>query len=142
MIIDTNTSDTCSDTFSALSRPLKIQVAHLLLAILWNLTGVVLISLDKAPLGPTASLSGAATMLVLIGLLILGTRQYRWLYVASSLFILFTLSSVIWAAFNSNPQLWPSDFSRYSGVAINSLGVLGALWGLSIMFRSLTTNTE
>ena len=127
------------DTFSGLSGPLKIQLSHLVLSIIWNIIGVVLINAGEAPLGPTASLVAAALMLVLIAFLVLGAARMRWLYVVASLFIMLTLSSVIWSAFISNPALWPSDYWRYGGVILNGFGVSGALWGLSIIFFHLKT---
>ena len=117
--------------------PISLQLAHLLLSIVWNIVGVILINKGHAALGPTASLVSALIMTLLIAMLTISASRARWLYVCLSVFILYVSLSTINNAMVSDPGLWPSEFWRYAGMAINGLGVGGAVWGLYLCYTSL-----
>ena len=111
---------------------LWLQLPHLLLSAVWNIAGVVLISYGQPAPGPTASLETAGLLIAMSGLMILGAQRYRTLYLAVTLVALVGALAAIGPAFYKPASLWPSDFLRYAGVLLNSLGVIGALWGIKI----------
>lgn len=115
---------------------LSLQLTHLLLSIAWNIVGVILIARGLPAPGPTASLLTALILLVLAGFMLLGAVRYRNLYLVVTLVVLLGAVSAIGPAFNKPAALWPSDFWRYAGVLLNSLGVIGALWGIKIYFNN------
>lgn len=101
-------------------------VLHALFVIIWNVVGIWLISNGKHALGPTATWVGVGLFSVLI---IIYTFFYRKAY-----YKLFTLvvtigallgSYAIYGAFTKEISLWPSEFWRYAGIAVNSLGIIG-----------------
>lgn len=75
--------------------------------------------------------------LAIAGGLILGLRKFLPLFVALSLASGLAAGSTILNAFTADPLLWPGDLSRYAGVAINVVGVVGAvlaLWYSAVTF--------
>ena len=102
------------------------MVLHALLVIVWNIAGLWLISQGKSALGPTASLVGVVLFAVLIGLYIMFyKKEYKKLFLVFA-FIGASLGSVaIYGALTKDPILWPSEFWRYAGIAVNTLGVIG-----------------
>jgi len=109
---------------------------HALLVIVWNIAGLWLISQGKSALGPTASLVGVILFAVLIGLyIIFYKKKYK------KLFLIFVLigaslgSMAIYGALTKDHNLWPSEFWRYAGIAVNTLGVIGFV--LAIIPRSI-----
>lgn len=107
----------------------------MLLAVAWNLAGVLLIEQGLRAPGPTASL-GVAGFLLALGLgMILGARRLPLLYlVVSGLAGAGALAAIV-QAFQLDPALWPSTSWRYAGILLNSLGALGAAWGIGVWFR-------
>ena len=114
---------------------LSVQITHLALSAIWNIAGLILISRNLHALGPTASLTTAALLLVLGILLVFGAVRYRPLYIAVSGIVALAALSTVVGAFSKPPGSWPSDFWRYAGAALNSLGVVGAVWGMSIVWH-------
>lgn len=119
--------------------PLGLQISHLFLSCVWNLAGVMLIANGRAPLGPSASMV-TVVILILLGLLLIyglvnyGDGRYKgsrqWLvYLAVSTILLLATISTIFAAFTKDPVLWPSSWWRYAGIVLNSIGLIGAIWG-------------
>ena len=98
------------------------MVLHALLVIVWNIAG----SQGKSALGPTASLVGIFLFAVLIGLyIIFYKKEYKKLFLVFA-FIGASLGSMaIYGALTKDPVLWPSEFWRYAGIAVNTLGVIG-----------------
>ena len=111
---------------------LAVQLGHLLLSCLWNLTGVYLIQHGQQALGPTASLTTSALLIFFAILLILGATKYPKLYLGISVIVMAGALSAILPAFHEDPGLWPSDFWRFSGVVLNGFGVAGAVLGIMI----------
>ena len=111
-------------------------VLHALLVIVWNLLGVWLLSQGKSALGPTATLTGALVFGVLIAIYFLFYKKgYKKLFLIS-VFIGASLGAMaIYGAFTKDPGLWPSEFWRYAGIAVNTIGVLGLLFALKAFFK-------
>jgi hypothetical protein len=115
---------------------LSLQITHIALSSIWNIAGVILINSNLPALGPTASLVTVSILVVFGALLVLGAARYRPLYLAASCIIGLAALSSIFAAFSKPPSLWPSDFWRYAGAALNTFGVIGAVWGSYIIWRN------
>ena len=109
---------------------LAILVTWAGLCAIWNTYGAIQISTGGRALGPTASLLTAGFTILLAILLILASerwpRLFRWLTIVAAALAALT----IWNAFRLAPSLWPSEFWRWAGVALNGLGVVGALIAL------------
>lgn len=120
--------------FQGFTRTLSLQLLWAAGSIAWNLYGLLQTGRNQRPPGPTASWVAVAILLV-IGAGLMVTRYRRWIYVAISVVGGFLALSAVVTAFTSDPLLWPSDFSRYVGVTINGIGVLGA--ALAVISRSL-----
>lgn len=114
-----------------LESALFVQLGYAGLVIAWQLTGVVLIELGSRSPGPSASLQMVVVAIAIAGGLILGLRKFLPLFVVLSLASGLAAGGTIMNAFTADPLLWPNDLSRYAGVAINAVGVVGgvlALW--------------
>jgi len=107
------------------------MVFHALLVIAWNTISLWLLSQDKSALGPTASLTAIFLFAALIGLYIFFyKKEYNKLFLLVT-FIGASLGSIaIYGALTKAPILWPSEFWRYAGIGVNSLGVIGFLFAL------------
>jgi hypothetical protein len=122
-----------------LHAPLTLQLSHLFLSFIWNITGVYLVSRGGAALGPTASMLTALVLLIFGALMFWGAKSKPILYVIISALAMLGAATAIYGAWSKDPSLWPSDFWRYTGVVLNSLGVIGALWGF---IRLLSTRQK
>ena len=112
------------------------MVLHALLVIAWNIVGVWLLSQGKSALGPTATLTGALLFAGLIAVyLILYKKGLEKVFLIVVTIGALLGSMAIYGAFTKDPSLWPSEFWRYAGVAVNSLGVLGLLFALIGFFK-------
>jgi len=102
------------------------MVLHAFLAALWNIAGVWLISQGQSPLGPTASLAAVGVLAVLIFAYVFTLKQgYE-----KSFLLLATIGALlgimtIYGALTKDPGLWPSEFWRVAGIAVNSLAAIG-----------------
>jgi hypothetical protein len=115
---------------------LAIQLLHIVGAIVWNVSGVLLVARGLRSPGPTASLALAVLMLVLGTGMIIGLHRWIILYVVASAVALLGALSAVVNAFTADPALWPSDFWRYAGVVLNGIGAAGAILGFIGVFRS------
>ena len=120
---------------SLLLRAVGVQVLYGFLVIAWQVAGLLLIANGRQPLGPTASASvaifAAVSTLVCVALA-------RWLpsvYVLVSCGLAYVASTTIVNAFTADPSNWPSDISRYLGVAVNVVGVLAAALAIFAFIR-------
>lgn len=115
---------------------LILMIIHAILVIAWNIVGVWLISNGKSALGPTATLVGALIFTVLIAIyLLFYKKEYERFFLIAVIIGALLGSMAIYGAFTKDPNLWPSEFWRYAGVAVNSLGVLGLLFTLIAFFK-------
>jgi len=109
-------------------------VLHALFVIIWNVVGILLIANGKQALGPTATWTGVGLFSVLI---IIYTIFYK--NADNKLFTLFVTigallgSYAIYGAFTKDHSLWPSEFWRYAGIAVNLLGIIGFILSLKAL---------
>lgn len=123
------------DQQSHLLKPaITIQLIHILLSVSWNIVSVTLVYMGGRALGPTSSLMLASILLFLALCLWLASKKSAIAYGLISLLQLFASFSTVSNAFTKDPSLWPADISRYVGVAINLIGVFGAMLGLYLLF--------
>ncbi len=112
------------------------MVLHAILVIVWNIVGVWRLSLGESALGPTATLVGALIFAVLIAIYFLFYKKgYEKLFLTVVTIGALLGSMAIYGAFTKDPNLWPSEFWRYAGVAVNLLGVLGFIFALNGFFK-------
>jgi len=117
--------NTTKGSWEILKPALYVQLIQLALTLVWNIAGVILISRGLRALGPVASLAVAAIALVFGIVLVVSLRRWPVLYGVFSVVIgLMAIWSVV-NAFTANPALWPSDFWRYAGAAVNVIGIVG-----------------
>ena len=116
--------------------PLGFMVLHAFLAALWNIAGVWLISQDQSPLGPTASMTGVAVLAVLILAYIFTLKKgyEKSFLVLASVGALVGLLT-IYGALTKDPSLWPSEFWRYAGIAVNALAAIGFALTLKVFLQ-------
>ena len=105
----------------------QLQLGHIGLSSIWNVAGVVLLSIGTKPLGPTASLTLVLLLLTLAVGLIFSVSRQVWIYLFISLFLLWGAGSSVFNAVSGDPTGWLSEFWRYFGIAINTLGVVANL---------------
>lgn len=114
---------------------LYLQLTWVALCILWNVAGVILLSQGLKSPGPTASLI-AALVIALIGVgLISSLNRRHTIYLILSILVGIMGYLAVANAFSADPMLWPSDFWRYAGAALNSVGVLSALLAVTGFIR-------
>ena len=112
------------------------MVLHALLVIVWNITGLWLLSQGKPALGPTATWVGAVVFAVLMAIyFLLYKKGFETLFIIVVTIGALLGSMAIYGAFTKDPGLWPSEFWRYAGVVVNGLGVLGFVFGLKSFFK-------
>jgi hypothetical protein len=118
------------------------QMAWAVCSALWNLVGSIRLSQGLIGLGPTASLPAAVVLVVLAATLSFIWRRWRVAYVALSALVALGAAVTVYGAFTNSPDLWPSDFWRYGGAAMNTVGTLPSLAGIvaAIGWASATSN--
>ncbi len=115
---------------------LILMVLHALLVIAWNIVGVWRLSRGESALGPTATLVGALIFAILIIIYFLFYKKgYVKLFLTVVTIGALLGSMAIYGAFTKAPNLWPSEFWRYAGVAVNLVGVLGFILALNGFFK-------
>lgn len=116
---------------------LIFMLLHASLVIVWNIVGVWLLSQDESALGPTASLVGALVFATLIAIyLFFYKKGYEKLFLSIVSIGALLGATAIYGAFTKDPVLWPSEFWRYAGVAINTLGISGFIIALRGHYKS------
>lgn len=104
---------------------LGVQLAYVVMLILWQGVGLALLSQGRPALGPTASLAVAAQAAVMGVLFAVTIRWAPFAFAGLSAVTGLLAATTILNAFTADPELWPSDASRYLGVFVNAVGVLG-----------------
>ena len=117
--------------------PLAIMVTHAFLSAAWNAAGVWLIARGQPPLGPTASMSAIAILGILILAYFFTVKQNY----TKSFLILASIGALagllaIHGAFTKDHSLWPSEFWRFTGIAVNSLALIGYTLLLKIFLQN------
>lgn len=106
---------------------MPLQIAWALLAALWNLSGVLLIAGGDRPLGPTATITGAIMLSVFAVLYPVTIRRWPTLYLILSIVTGLICVMAVVNTFTQAPALWPSEFWRYAGAALNAAGAVAAV---------------
>jgi hypothetical protein len=111
-------------------RILQSQMAWALLAALWNVVGVARISEGKIGLGPTATLAGAAALVVAAGALWWSHRRTTWVYVLLSTICAVLALAAIYGGLTRESSFWPSEFWRWAGILLNGAGMIASIAGV------------
>jgi len=114
---------------------LSLQLVHALLCVLWNLAGIALISQGMAALGPVATWSVVIAATVMGGLLLLGAKRFIWLYLLMSVLQLLLSINAVATPLIKDPALWVYEGSRYAGMVVNLIGLLGSAWGIMLWLK-------
>ena len=119
------------------------MVMHAFLAAMWNVAGVWLMSQGQSPLGPTASLTGAVILAVLILIYIFTLKESY----EKTFFLMASIGAVvglltIYGALTKDHSLWPSEFWRFAGITVNSLAVIGFTLTLKQFFTKKYTTSK
>lgn len=123
--------------------PLVLMVLHAFLAALWNIAGVWLISQGRSPLGPTASMAGVAVLAVLILIYIVTLQKgYEKSFLFMALIGALVGALTIYGALTKDHSLWPSEFWRVAGIAVNALALIGFSSALKVFFQRKNYNAE
>lgn len=101
----------------------------------WNIAGTALIARGLRAPGPTASYAAAALLAVLAVLLWWSRPHHRLLYIALSAGCGVLAALAVYQALTADPALWPSEFWRYAGIALNGAGALAALLAVAGALR-------
>ena len=112
------------------------QLLWLGLSAFWNIAGVLLIGQGMRAIGPTASLPLAAILLIVGGVMYWAHSRMNFIYVLLSLLAIFAAGSAVLNAFTADPALWPSEFWRLAGAALNAFGTLCSAAAVLIAIRS------
>ena len=117
-------------------KPLQFMVAHASLSAVWNVAGVWLLSQGKSALDPTASLTAVVVLAVLILLYIVTLKKgYEKTFMLLAFVGALAGSLTIYGAFTKDPVLWPSEFWRYAGMAVNALALVGFFLAVKVFFQ-------
>ncbi|HAZ79740.1 MAG TPA: hypothetical protein DCX08_07375 [Porticoccaceae bacterium] len=109
----------------------KVQLLHVTLCVIWNMAGLWQLLSDLQPIGPTASMTTIGLLIVFAATLVLSERNNQWVpYLLVSGLLGIGAVTAIFGALTKDPLLWPAEFWRYVGIAINSIGVVG--FGLAL----------
>jgi len=114
-----------------------MQLTHIALSIIWNVAGIVLVSQGLRSPGPTASAVAVGILILLGVLIIVGIIYWRPLYFIASELAIIGAMMAINQALTADQSLWPSEFWRYAGAALNALGVLGGTLGITAAVSAL-----
>lgn len=116
-------------------RIVAIQVAWAILAAIWNVAGVALIAQGLRAPGPTASIIGAFVMLVLAVAFVTTIHRWPLVYLLASVIGGLAAVAAVVNAFTADTALWPSEFWRYAGIALNGAGFLAAVFAVASTAR-------
>ena len=106
-------------------------LSHAFLSIVWNLIGLWLLSQGKQALGPTATDAAIVLFLLLsIGYIASSRKGYSIIYLVLACIGAALACYAIIGGLTKDHGLWPSEFWRYAGMAVNVLGVIGFISGV------------
>lgn len=124
-----------SEFRSAAGSALPVQVAWAILSAIWNVAGVWMIAQGQRAPGPTASVAGAAVLLALALGWVAAVRRWPLGYLLLSIVAVVASLGAVVNAFTGDPALWPSEFWRYAGIVLNSVGFLACAFAIAAYFR-------
>ena len=115
---------------------LLLQVIHAILCVAWNGIGLWQKAYGQATIGPTASWAALAMSVVLAAALyfLLRAGKERPYLALSLVAALLALVAVI-GGFTKDHALWPSEFWRWAGIVVNSIGVAAFPAAIVTFFR-------
>ena len=120
-----HTGYTCMN-IGSYKNSLFFLLSHTLLSMLWNAIGLWLILQGKPALGPTATYAAIVILLVLsAGYIFSSIKDHPATYLLLACIGFFLACYAISGALTRDRDLWPSEYWRYAGMAINALGVIG-----------------
>ncbi len=103
-------------------------MSHAVLSIVWNVVGLWLLSLGKQALGPTAAYAAIVLFILLSsGYIFFAEKEYEKMYLLLACIGAALACYAITGGLTKDHSLWPSEFWRYAGMAVNALGVIGFL---------------
>lgn len=114
---------------------LPLQIIWAVLASIWNIAGVILVSQGQQPLGPTATLTGAAVLAVAAVVLYWSVGKAPYVYVLLSALAGIMAALTVYGAITGEPSQWPAPFWRIAGAVLNVAGVIGAAAGIIGFFK-------
>lgn len=97
----------------------------------WNFYGVTQLAKGLSALGPTATYVGGGLALVLGVALVAASRSWPGVYKLLAAMAGVLAAITIVGSFTKDAALWPSDFWRFAGVAVNAIGLVGAVLAVS-----------
>lgn len=123
------------DFATAARGSLLALVAWAIASAIWNFAGVWLVGHGQRALGPTASVEGGLVLLAIVAVLVVVVKRWPFAYVLLAAACGVLALSAVYGAFARDPALWPSEFWRYAGAAINAFGVAAAIAAVVAYFR-------
>ena len=119
-----------SENLWNLATALRGQILYAALVILWQVGGKGLELIGLPSPGPSPSLVIAGFAFLIAGTMVLTASRLPLVFGTLALLSGYAAGSTILNSFLADPSLWPSDFARYAGVAINVVGVSAAAYSL------------
>lgn len=115
---------------------LAAQLLHVALCVVWNGLGLWQKSQGMQTIGPTASFGAIVFVLLLgAGFVLLLRNGAETPYLLLSLLGLLMSAIAIFGGLTKDLSCWPSEFWRWAGIIVNSVGVLGFLLALTTFLR-------
>ena len=116
---------------------LFLMLSHAFLTIVWNVIGLGLLSQGKPALGPTATSAAIVLFILLsIGYIFFSRKNYSIVYLVLAGIGAALAGYAITGGLTKEHSLWPSEFWRYAGIAVNALAVMGFIWGVKTFKNS------
>lgn len=115
---------------------LAAQLLHVVLCVFWNGLGLWQKSQGVPTIGPTASFGAIVFVLLLgAGFILLLRKGAELPYLLLSVLGLLLSALAIYGGFTKDLSSWPSEFWRWAGIIVNSVGVIGFLLALITFIR-------
>ncbi len=102
---------------------------------LWNIIGLGLIAQGMASLGPVASWVVVIAASIMGLLLLLGAKRFVWLYLLVTILQWLLSINAVATPLIKDPSLWGYKGSRYAGMVVNLVGLLGAVWSIMVWLK-------
>ncbi|MFO1122501.1 MAG: hypothetical protein U1F47_09300 [Hyphomicrobiales bacterium] len=93
----------------------------------WNVCGALQLAYGLRPLGPGTNLAAAAFLLLMAAAFLVSARRRPAFFLVLAAVGAVLAGLTIWNAFTLRALYWPSGFWRFVAVALNALGIGGAI---------------